>query len=100
MTKSTPCSCHTQAKVDEAESLSRRSLLSGAAFVASAAVGLMPLQTRAQAKMAQAAVHYQDQPKGDQRCDGCTFFQAPSSCKAVDGTISPSGWCMLFTKKS
>jgi hypothetical protein len=54
----------------------------------------------AQAKVPQSSVAYQDKPKGEQRCDGCNFFQAPSACKMVDGTISPQGWCSLFTKKA
>lgn len=103
MIKPAPCSCRTVSKIEtiEADALSRRSLLGGAALLAGAAAGLMSLRARAQQKkMAQSAVQYQNSPKGDARCDGCTFFEAPSSCKMVDGTISPSGWCMLFTKKS
>lgn len=52
------------------------------------------------AKVPQKAVKYQDTPKGDQRCDNCALFEAPSSCKTVDGTISPQGWCMVYAKKS
>jgi len=101
MRDSRPCSCRAQAQALEAEALSRRTLLSGAAFAATAAaVGLMPMRARAQQKVTQAAAQYQSSPKGDQRCDGCTHFKAPNSCELVDGTISPSGWCALYTKKS
>ncbi|WP_297298711.1 high potential iron sulfur protein [uncultured Methylovirgula sp.] len=101
MKTSRPSSCRVQAQALESEALSRRMLLSGAAFVASAAaVGLMPMRARAQQKITQAAAQYQNSPKGDQRCDGCAHFQAPSSCQVVDGTISPSGWCALYVKKS
>jgi len=31
-------------------------------------------------------------PKGDQACENCALFEAPSSCKTVDGTVSPQGW--------
>lgn len=51
------------------------------------------------AKMSQQAAKYQETPKGDQRCDNCVLFEAPSSCKSVDGTISPQGWCMIYVKK-
>jgi hypothetical protein len=83
------------------EPLSRRTLLSGAAFAASAAaVGLMPLRARAQQKVAQSAAQYQASPKNGQQCSTCSHFQAPSSCQVVDGSISPNGWCALYTKKS
>jgi hypothetical protein len=47
----------------------------------------------------QSAAGYQDKPNGDKHCDGCTHFDAPSSCKVVAGVISPSGWCKLFQAK-
>lgn len=97
MEKSTPCSCH--ADVMGADALSRRTLLSGAAFVAGAAA-LMPLRARAQQKVAQSAVQYQNSPKNGQECDTCTHFQAPNACQLVDGKISPKGWCALYQKKS
>lgn len=51
------------------------------------------------AKAPQKAVKYQDTPKGEQRCENCALFEAPSSCKTVDGTISPQGWCIVYAKK-
>jgi hypothetical protein len=54
----------------------------------------------AQQKVSKEAMKYQDKPNADQRCDGCMQFVAPSSCKVVDGTISPSGWCMAWAKKA
>jgi hypothetical protein len=69
-----------------------------------AAVGAVPLLalgvTAAEAKLAQSAVKYQDSPKDGKQCDGCKLFVAPSSCKTVDGTISPSGWCALWVKNA
>jgi High potential iron-sulfur protein len=52
------------------------------------------------AKAPQKAVKYQDTPKGEQRCENCALFEVPSSCKTVDGTISPQGWCIVYAKKS
>ena len=52
------------------------------------------------AKMAKTAVAYQDTPHGDQNCANCKFFEPPSSCKVVDGVISPNGWCKLWAKKA
>lgn len=52
-------------------------------------------------KASQASVQYQPQPKGEQKCGLCQHFIAGSnSCMLVDGSISPEGWCKLFTKKA
>ncbi len=53
----------------------------------------------AQQKVQKPTVQYQDQPKNGAECDQCVHFVAPSSCKLVDGTIAPKGWCLLFVKK-
>lgn len=53
------------------------------------------------AKVSQASVHYQAQPKGDQQCSKCVHFIAElNACKLVEGQISPTGWCTLWTKKA
>jgi len=82
--------------------ISRRQVLTVTAGAAGTITGLAALvgaSTPAQAKAAQKAVKYQDTPKGEQRCDNCALFEPPSSCKTVDGTISPEGWCMVYAKK-
>ncbi len=84
--------------------LSRRSLLRQVTFAAGGAAVLATAATAdradaADTKVAQKAVAYQDTPKGPQRCDNCTYFEPPSSCKVVAGVISPSGWCQLYSKK-
>ena len=61
--------------------------------------GLGSSLASAQAKAAQKTVSYQAEPKGTQRCDGCTNFEPPKACKVVEGEISPQGWCSLFAKK-
>jgi len=81
--------------------VSRRHLLRGASLTACgaavlAAVAIRPAEAGA---VTQAAAGYQPTPKGDQRCDNCSLFIAPASCKFVAGTISPSGWCKLYAKK-
>jgi len=68
------------------------SIVGAAAFVGSSTPALA-------AKAPQTAVKYQDTPKGEQRCENCTLFEAPSSCKNVDGTVSPQGWCIVYAKK-
>lgn len=83
--------------------ISRRSILrkfavtaGGAAMLATTASGN---RAAAQTKVTQKAVAYQDKPKGEQRCDNCMQFQAPSSCKVVEGNIEPGGWCTVYVKK-
>jgi hypothetical protein len=84
--------------------LSRRALLCDVTLAAGGAaiLGSTAIANRADAadtKAAQKLVAYQDAPKGPQRCDNCTYFEPPSSCKVVEGTISPAGWCQLYAKK-
>lgn len=50
----------------------------------------------APAKVSQASVQYQNQPKGEQKCSNCIHFVAPNACKVVEGEISPEGWCVLW----
>jgi len=88
---------------EQQRKLSRRSLLAGAARIAglTLAGSVIPIQlASAQQKVSKQTMKYQDKPSGDQRCDGCMQFVAPSSCKVVDGTISPSGWCMAWVNKA
>lgn len=55
----------------------------------------------APAKVSQASVQYQTQPKGEQKCGNCVSFIAESNtCKLVDGQISPEGWCTLWAQKA
>jgi hypothetical protein len=84
--------------------ISRRQVLTIAAGAAGASVtgaaAVIGTSTPAQAaKVSQKIVKYQDTPKGEQRCDNCELFEAPSSCKNVDGTIAAQGWCTVYRKK-
>jgi hypothetical protein len=84
--------------------LSRRSILRNLAYGAggAAVLGTTVSGTRvaeAQTKATQKAVGYQDTPKGAQRCDNCRQFEPPSSCKTVEGTVAPAGWCKVYVKK-
>lgn len=80
--------------------VSRRSFLGAAAISGGAlfGVGLIGASPAA-AKLPQSAARYQGTPKGKARCDNCTLWEPPSSCKLVAGTISPSGWCSLYRLK-
>jgi hypothetical protein len=79
--------------------ISRRLLLWSVAAVGSVPVLAMSVDL-AWAKMAKTAVAYQDTPHGDQKCSNCKLFEPPSSCKSVEGTISPEGWCKIWVKKA
>ena len=83
--------------------VSRRSLLRSATLATGAVafLGTVLESQRADAgNMTQQAAGYQPTPKDGKRCDGCSLFQAPASCKLVAGTISPAGWCRFWVKKS
>lgn len=81
--------------------VSRRDFLFVAAVGSGALVGAGIMGTPAYAsnKIPQKAVSYQPTPKGNQRCDACALWQGSSSCKLVDGSIAPAGWCTLYKKK-
>jgi hypothetical protein len=52
------------------------------------------------AKVSQASVQYQTQPKDEQKCGVCQHFIAESNtCKLVEGPISPEGWCTLWAQQ-
>lgn len=80
---------------------SRRTILLRSVACAAGAAALLQSAKYANAgKMARSAAAYQDSPKGPQECSNCAFFEAPSTCKVVDGNISPSAWCKLWAKKA
>ena len=57
-------------------------------------------ESSAAGKLAQAAVQYQDHPKGVERCSTCMHYNAESNtCELVAGPISPTGWCTIWVKK-
>ncbi|HKU81258.1 MAG TPA: high-potential iron-sulfur protein [Candidatus Tumulicola sp.] len=53
-------------------------------------------------KSSQASMQYQPTPKDGKQCSQCNFFIPGSSatsngtCKIVDGTIAPTGYCIAF----
>lgn len=57
---------------------------------------------KADDKVAQSAVQYQDKPNGDKRCAKCQSYipdanGGDGSCKIVAGNISPNGYCIAFS---
>ena len=88
---------------DEAEggggALSRRALLRRATVTLGtvAVISARAEPVAATIKISQSAVAYQDHPQGDKRCGKCLQFQPPSTCRMVEGAISPQGFCRIFT---
>ncbi len=88
--------------------ISRRTLLKGAAAVtgialASAFAGKAFAVT---AKSSKDVAKYQDTPNGDKKCSNCNLFipgkmsTADGTCSLVEGSISPEGYCALYSKKA
>ncbi len=77
------------------------SLIALPAFAAMLAAGT----SIAEAKGSKAAFKYQSKPSGSHKCSNCTLFvpgktaAANGTCKAVDGVISPNGWCIAYSPK-
>jgi len=83
-------------------STTRRAIL---AWIAAAPALAFCGRALAQAKATKAAMKYQDKPNGGNECDKCVQYvpgksaKAPGTCKVVEGSISPKGWCMAFAPK-
>jgi hypothetical protein len=74
---------------------SRRTLIRTLLGTATAAL-LFGSRANAADKMSLREAEYQDQPNGIYSCGMCTFFEAPKSCKVVEGEVSRDGWCKVF----
>jgi len=79
----------------------------GSMIVLPALAGIIAAPARADAsKSSQASMHYQATPNDGKQCSGCNFFipggtpTASGTCKIVDGSISPTGYCIAFNAKS
>lgn len=51
-------------------------------------------------KSSKAEAKYQGHPKGNQCCEHCTMWLAPSGCTAVEGRVSKEGWCKFYEGKN
>jgi hypothetical protein len=84
---------------------SRKAFLEGI-VVLPALAGLLTGGALAAEKSSKASMHYQTTPSDGKQCSGCKFFEpgasatADGSCKIVDGSISPTGYCIAFNAKS
>jgi hypothetical protein len=90
---------------DSTRGMTRRSFVSNVVVLPALAGLLLSETIPAQAKGSQAQFKYQNTPKNGQKCSTCMQFvpgSSPSkngSCKIVDGSISPNGWCIAWAAK-
>ena len=75
---------------------SRRKVVGAVVKGVSAGLLLGISRTQASEKMTRQQAQYQDTPKGIYSCELCSLFEAPKSCKVVEGEISKGGWCKAF----
>jgi hypothetical protein len=76
--------------------VSRRTVL----LIAAAAAPALTLGRAEAGTLPKSAVSYQETPHDGKDCKACNLFIAPSSCKSVSGTISPTGWCKIWVAKA
>lgn len=80
--------------------VSRRDFLNITAVGTGAVLAIGLTASPAQAKVPQKVVNYQPKPKGNQSCATCGLFVPQTSCKLVDGTVTPQGWCTLYQPRA
>jgi hypothetical protein len=92
-------------QMSSSSGMTRRSFVANAIVLPALAGLILTETTTAQAKGSKAQFKYQDSPKNGQKCSQCRFFvpgksaTANGTCKIVDGSISPNGWCTAWSKK-
>ncbi|PLY11024.1 MAG: iron oxidase oxidoreductase [Arcobacter sp.] len=75
--------------------LNRRGFFKSMAFLGLVTLSTTPLHAKGSKKQ----FKYQDSPKNGEICKDCMHFEPKSNtCKVVEGSISPNGWCTLFRK--
>lgn len=79
--------------------VSRRAILKSAAAAAASGPLAISALSPAYAKVTKQSVSYRETPNAGKSCEICGNFQPPSSCKLVEGSINPNGWCGLFKPK-
>ncbi len=86
---------------DGIERTSRRRVLQGGlGGLGAIAVAAASRRARAQEKLAQNIVQYQETPKDGAKCSTCVNYVEPNACKIVEGKINPEGWCVAYAPKS
>ncbi|MEO9215569.1 MAG: high-potential iron-sulfur protein [Rhodanobacter sp.] len=98
----------TTKSINESRRTLIRNGLTLAAVGAVAATGLLktaPAWAQS-AKASQIVAMYQPKPHGADQCDNCIHFipgktpKDAGTCKVVEGSIAPQGWCVMYARKS
>ena len=51
-------------------------------------------------KVSKDEADYQAEPKDGRRCGYCSMWRTPGTCTAVEGRISPKGWCRYYKRRA
>jgi hypothetical protein len=79
---------------------SRRDMLRTGMMIAAGVTGVaVASSARADEKIAQELVQYQNEPKDGQKCNMCAQWVDPNACKIVAGNINPNGYCVAYAPK-
>jgi hypothetical protein len=78
--------------------ISRRMMLAGGVAVGSASM-VAATGAKAMIKVSQASVGYETGATAGHNCGACKLFEAPSSCRFVEGPISPDCSCRIWLNK-
>jgi hypothetical protein len=87
------------------DAITRRQFVAGAVILPALAGLTLAATETAQAKGSKSQFKYQGTPNNGHKCSGCSFYipgsssKANGTCKIVDGSISPNGWCTAFAPK-
>ncbi|WP_320034502.1 iron oxidase oxidoreductase [Campylobacterota bacterium DY0563] len=78
------------------ENINRRDFFKNLAFLS-----LVTFSTKSlYAKGSKKRFEYQDTPKNGKACKDCIHFESETNtCKIIEGSISPQGWCNLYMEK-
>ena len=82
--------------VEKCVDASRRKVMGAVVKGVSAGLLLQISRTHASERMTRQQAQYQDTPKDIYSCELCSLFEAPKSCKVVEGEVSKDGWCRAF----
>jgi len=81
------------------DGMTRRGFVGGTLALTAGAVFTTGASAQALEK---AAVQYQAEPMGEQRCSNCVFWlpgpdpEGIGACSMVQGEIDPDGWCAIW----
>ena len=86
---------------NETSGLTRRGFFDRVMLAAAGGAALMLVGTSAAlAKVKKVTAKYRSSPKSGKSCGGCKHYKGSGRCALVAGTVSSSGYCRYYSKKS